>query len=333
VTLLSFWSSWALALGVLSLACSRPAVPVRKPQVVVVPSRLDLGVLTQNESARGTVELRNLGASVVRLGSFASSARCRGLDLPGELAPGATARVSVMCQSDLLGPLEEHLTLLDASRGEGLAALLIVGRVEPIVGFATAFVDLRPEWGQVESKDVHIVGKRAREARPKVTTTGGDIVRATPLAATAGGMPGLRISCRADRVGMHAGSLVMATGIADHPKLTLSWGCRVPGTLAVEPATPYFNLRMSGERATTVVVRSRQPGFSIKSARIIEGPFRATLEKPNTDGSIPVTIRVKHRAIPDEARSASGKLLIQSNDAREPRKEVPLFGFGKVNKD
>jgi hypothetical protein len=24
--------------------------------------------------------------------------------------------------------------------------------------------------------------------------------------------------------------------------------------------------------------------------------------------------------------------LIQSNDAREPRKEVPLFGFGKVNK-
>jgi hypothetical protein len=333
VTRPPFWSSWALALGVLSHGCSRSAVPDRKPQVAVVPSRLDLGVLTQSESAQGTVELSNLGVSVARLGSVASSARCRWLALPGDLAPGATARLSVICQSDLLGPLEEQLTLLDASRGEGLAALSIVGRVEPIVGFATAFVDLRPEWGQVESKDVPLVGKRAREARPKVATTGGDVVRATPLAAAAGGMPGLRISCRADRVGMHAGSLVMATGIAEHPTLTLSWGCRVAGTLAVEPATPYFNLRMSGERATTIVVRSRQSGFSIKSARIVEGPFSATIEKPNPDGSIPVTIRVRHHAIPDDARSASGKLLIHSNDAREPRKEVPLFGFGKVNKD
>jgi len=218
VTPLPFWSRWALVLGVLAHGCARP-VPARKPQVAVLPSRLDLGVLTQDESAQGTVELSSLGASVARLGTVASSARCRWLALPGELAPGARVRLSVLCQSDLLGPLEEQLTLLDASRGEGLAALSIVGRVEPIVGFATAFVDLRPAWGQVESRDVPLVGKRAREVRPKVTTTGGDIVSATPVAAAAGGMPGLRISCRADRVGMHAGSLVMATGIAEHPKL------------------------------------------------------------------------------------------------------------------
>lgn len=58
----------------------------------------------------------------------------------------------------------------------------------------------------------------------------------------------------------------------------------------------------------------------------------ATLGKANLDGSIPITIRVKNHEIADEARAATGKLLIQSNDAREPHKEVPLFGFGKINK-
>jgi hypothetical protein len=47
---------------------------------------------------------------------------------------------------------------------------------------------------------------------------------------------------------------------------------------------------------------------------------------------VAVAARVKNGEIPDEARAATGKLLIQSNDTREPRKEVPLFGFGKVNK-
>ncbi|MBN2576091.1 MAG: hypothetical protein JXP73_16130 [Deltaproteobacteria bacterium] len=321
-----------LALGLLLQACTSPARPGGKRAVEIVPPRLDLGVLTQNESAGGTVELRNLGGSPVRLGAGASSARCRWQGLPEKLAPGATARLAVLCQSDLLGPLREGLMVLDASRGDGLAALSIVGRVEPIIGFDTAFVDLRPDFGQVRSADVRLIGKHASRALPKVTTTGGDVVRVCPLTASAGGTPGLRVSCRGDRVGMHAGSLVVATGLAEQPTLTLSWGCRVPATLEVEPATPYFNLREGGDHATTVVVRSSQPGFSVRSVRIIEGPFSATLEKPNPDGSIPITIRVKKHAIPDDARTASGKLLIHSNDAREPRKEVPLFGFGKVNK-
>jgi hypothetical protein len=80
------------------------------------------------------------------------------------------------------------------------------------------------------------------------------------------------------------------------------------------------------------MVRSKQPGFVVKSARVVEGPFRATVEKPTADGSTPITLRVQNKDVPTEARAATGKLLIESNDQREPRKEVPLFGFGKVNK-
>ena len=211
-------------------------------------------------------------------------------------------------------------------------AVGIVGRVEPVIGFDTAFVDLRPEFGQTTSVDVHLIGKRAAQAVPTVTDTGGDIVTVAPLAGDGARVQGFRVLCKGRPVGMHAGSLVVNTGIAEQPTLTLSWGCRIPATLEVEPSNPYFNLRVSGDRATAILVRSRQPGFAVKSARIVEGPFRATLEKPNPDGSTSIVIRVKNDEIPDDARAATGRLLIESNDKREPRKEVPLLGFGKVNK-
>ena len=321
-----------LALAVLWPGCARQGEPTRQRSVEVVPPKLDLGVLTQNESVQATVELRNLGASAVRLGTPGLGARCRWQALPDVIAARARASVSVTCQSDLLGPLHEQLTVLDGPQGDGVAALPIVGKVEPVIGFDTSFVDLRPEFGEVQSADVHWVGKRAGQALPKVTSLGGDVVRVSTLTADDGPRRGFKVSCTGDRVGMHAGSLVVDTGIAEQPPLTLSWGCRVPATLDVEPATPYFNLRVSGDRATTIVVRSSQPGFRVKSVRITEGPFSASVERPNPNGSIPITILVKNHEIPDDARAASGKLLIQSNDAREPRKEVPLFAFGKVNK-
>lgn len=319
------------AAGLLWLGCTSQGVHGPKRAVEVVPAKLDLGVLTQNDGARATVELRNLSAVAMRLGTTASSARCQWQALPEVLAAGATATVPVTCQSDLLGPLQEQLTVLDGSRGEVIAALPIIGSVEPIIGFDTAFVDLRPPFGQEQSAEVHLVGKRASQALPKVTSLGGDVVRVATLTADAGRVRGFKVSCLGEVVGMHAGSLVVDTGLAEQPTLALSWGCRVPATLVVEPATPYFNLRVSGDQATTIIVSSSQAKFSVKSARIIEGPFSAAVERPNPDGSVPITVRVKKRELPGDARAASGKLLIQSNDAREPRKEVPLFGFGKVN--
>jgi hypothetical protein len=131
---------------------------------------------------------------------------------------------------------------------------------------------------------------------------------------------------------MHAGSLILTTGIAQQPEITLSWGCKVPGTLEVNPTNPYFNLKVSGDKAVTLEVKSRQPGFKVLSARVTEGPFTATLGVPNDQGVYDIVVTVQNSRVPDEARAASGKLLIVSNDRTEPRKEVPLFGFGQINK-
>lgn len=318
-------------LGLALYGCRSQGAPAGTRSLALAPPKLDLGVLVENETARARVKLSNPGATL-RLRPAASSARCRWQALPETIAERTAVPLAVECRSDLLGPLHEELRILDATDDHVVATLQIAGSVEPIIGFDTAFVDLRPEFGHTASAEVHLVGERAAQAAPSVTSTGDDLVTAALLGPPAGAARGLRVSCRGDRVGMHAGSLVVETGVADRPTLTLSWGCRVPATLDVQPANPYFNLRISGDRATTIRVSSSQPGFAVSSARVIEGPFRASLDRPNPDGSIPITIRVNNDAVPDEARAATGTLLILSNDRREPRKEVPLFGFGKVNK-
>lgn len=325
---LGLWLAAAIAAG----GCRSQDKPARRSALDFAPPRLDLGVLVENEPVRANVDLHNPGAWEVPVRQVSSSARCQWQGIPATIAPRTTAHLSVACQSDLLGPFAESLSVLDAAQGGALATLQIDGKVEPLIGFDTAHVDLRPEFGQTVSADAQLIGKHASTASPRVTSTGGELVTAAAIPSDGGHRQGLRVSCQGRRVGMHAGSMVVDTGVPARPKLTLSWGCRVPATLEVEPSTPYFNLRASGDRAMQIRVRSSQPGFLVKAARVVEGPFRATLQKPVPDGSTPITIRMQNDAIPDEARAASGRLLIESNDQREPRKEVPLFGFGKVNK-
>lgn len=320
----------AVAVAVSCLTCERKRES--EPGLEFHPKRLELGTVTQNETATHRVELRNSASNLVRLRETSSSSRCRWETPVAELIPGEKVTRSVVCQSDLLGPLREQLSLVDDRPGASKITLDIVGTVEPVVGFSTAFVDLRPEFGKTQSQELRLLGLRAAKAQPRVTSTGGDMVSVSMLPHVDGSPAVFLVSCKGERVGMHAGSLVFETGLPIPASLTVSWGCRVPGTLEVTPSNPYFNLRVSGERATTITAKSSQSGFVVNSVRVLEGPFSATLEKVTEDGSYPITIKVQNRKIPDEARSAAGVLLIQSNDAREPRKEIPLFGFGQVNK-
>ena len=320
------WLSLALAL----VGCkgSRPTPSPSPPSLDWLPGTVDLGRFAQDEAAHATVRLRNNSPAAVRLTAASSSARCRFQDVPEPLPGHATVPLGITCRSDLLGPLREELSLSGRDQSIHLGALRIIGRVEPLLGFDTGFVDLRPAFGRTATAEIRLVGKYAARARPRIVDTGGAMLTAQPVA---GRPTAFQLSCSGDRVGMHAGSLTLETGIPEPATLTLSWGCRVPGTLEVDPTNPYFNLRASGDRATTILVRGERPGFRVRAATITEGPFRASVGRPGPDGRWPITVQVLKNKIPPESRTATGTLVIHSNDAREPRKAIPLFGFGKVN--
>jgi hypothetical protein len=205
--------------------------------------------------------------------------------------------------------------------------------VEPLLAFDTPFVDLRPEFGTSASQEVAIVGAKFAEAQLSLESSDpSSVVTVKELPKKSREAFRFRVICKASRVGMHAGSVTFRTGLMELPMLSLSWGCRVPGTLEVNPSTPYFNLKVSGDRAITVEVKSAQPDFIVRRVRIKEGPFSAQLEPAEQRGTYHVIVKTLNEKIPDETRGVSGALLIESNDRREPLREVPLFGFGQINK-
>lgn len=60
--------------------------------------------------------------------------------------------------------------------------------------------------------------------------------------------------------------------------------------------------------------------------------FAVRFEHAEGDNTYRIDVSVRSDRVDDEARAAVGTLLIISNDRTEPRREVPLFGSGRINK-
>jgi hypothetical protein len=121
--------------------------------------------------------------------------------------------------------------------------------------------------------------------------------------------------------------------VGERPReVAIPYACKVKGTLEVSLTNPFFNLKVSGDKAVRITVSSTQPGFEIQAVRVTVGPFVARFEHAEDDNTYRIDVSVRADRIADEARSAVGTLLIVSNDRSEPRKEMPLFGSGRINK-
>jgi hypothetical protein len=151
------------------------------------------------------------------------------------------------------------------------------------------------------------------------------------LSSQSGSIQGFRIRCKGKKAGTHSGNLVISTGLAQLKEIAMPYACKVAGTLEVSPTNPYFNLKISGPKVVSIEVRSTQPGFEVRGARVTEGPFRASVEGRISDNAFRVQVKVLEDRLTDGNRGSLGKLVILSNDRTEPEKEIPLFGFGKLN--
>jgi hypothetical protein len=318
------------------LAASSAAPSTTEPAPIAALAlsqmRLELGELLPNTPSESLIELSNIGTTVVRFRESSTSNRCQWLQPLSELPAGAKVQRKLRCQSDLVGPLKEQLTLTEERPRVAPTTLEITASIVPLLAFDTSFIDLRPAYGKTAKAQVTVIGAKVKAAKLAIEPAPESVLHVTALPVSHGAPPRFQLTCRGTRVGMHAGSLVARTGLTEPAVISVSWGCRVPGTLEVNPSSPYFNLKVSGEKAVTVSVKSSQAHFEIRRVFVKEGPFAASLQARDADGTYAVSVKVLNEKIADETRSASGTLVIESNDAREPHKEVPLFGFGQINK-
>jgi hypothetical protein len=312
-------------------SASAPAVPIG-PQLKIDKARIELGADIQGDTPRQALAIRNDGTAVLVISSVDSSRSCSGTVEPKAIAPGRIGQLTLMCRGEIFDYAVETIVIHSNDPKSLVTAIQVVANVAKLLAFDTQFVELKMPFGEERTADVHLVGALLGKARIGLVGRPVPDVEIATLSPGRDGSRAYRIRCKGRRVGMNSGSLIVSTGL-DRPKtLALPYACKVAGTLDVSPSNPYFNLKISGDKAVTITVRSSQPDFQIRSVRVTEGPFAARFAHFAADNSYRIDVTVLGDGLSDEARSASGRLLIVSNDRTEPEKEVPLFGFGRVNK-
>jgi hypothetical protein len=195
-----------------SMAVTGSSVSVDR--LVVEPSSLSLGTITQNESTTVSANVKNTGVTTVRLQPIDSGRACRGVITPTTIESGKTATLTVSCRTDLLGALRETLRLSVTEPLQRSVSVDIYANVQPFIGFDTDYVDFNLAFGETKTIDVGVIGKFVTDAVLAVKETGSPLVAATVLPNKNGASLGVRLRCEGREVGRHAGSLVVTTGIA-----------------------------------------------------------------------------------------------------------------------
>jgi hypothetical protein len=208
----------------------------------------------------------------------------------------------------------------------------LVADVTPLLAFDAPAVNLTMPFGEERSQDIALAGTLADKAAIRVkrsalaADSSVDVLHGKP-----GSSPVFRIRCHGKKVGTHGGNLIVSTDFARFKEIAMPYACKVTGTLEVSPTNPYFNLKISGPKVVSIEVRSSQPGFAVRGARVLEGPFAASVQGPVADNAFRIQVKVLEDRFSDDRRGILGKLMVFSNDRTEPEKEIPLFGFGKLN--
>ena len=313
--------------------CGAAPQPAPAARLLVQPPQLDLGRFAQDQEAHATAVIRNQGTAPLQLGAVDNSRFCSGHIDASLIPPGGSASLLVSCRSDLHGPLHENLEIHSNDPQRPKTTVPIVGEVTPLFAFDVSLIALEMPFGEERSQEVHFIGTRVEQARPRLDEAAAPDSEIVPLPTRSGSPAGYRLRCLGRKVGTSAGNIGVASGL-DRPRaIAIPYSCKVIGTLQVTPSNPFFNLNLSEGKAVRIDVKSTQPDFEVRSIRVLEGPFAARVEHAEDGNSYRIEVTVLADRIDQEGHAAVGRLLIESNDHTEPRKQVPLFALGRIRRE
>lgn len=284
----------------------------------------DFGDVREGDALEHAFAVVNAGNAPVRIARIERSPACRPIHTPDTpIPPRGRVNIQVACDSQNRPPnLVEAIVVAPADGGPPLR-LELRANIRPALAFEPTLVTLETEPGRAATQIVRLAGWAAPEARLQILDAGGAKgLVARGLSPDDPRGPGVALELDGRAVGEWSGRVLVSTGVARRPELSVPYTVRVKGAIAVDPVKPYFNLRDPDGRSRTLSVTSSRAGFRLLGAKVVSGPFRAAVE----DGRVRVT--VEEAWIPAGQRGTIGKLLIVSNDAHEPRKEIQLFAFG-----
>jgi hypothetical protein len=346
---LSLWaraSLLLLSLSILALAgsCKREeaapaaaesATPVGdEPKLEFEGKSHDFGTVDEGEQLRHVFKLKNTGGAPLLIDRVRTSCGCAAATPDKkEIAPGGTSQIEVKFDTrNRQGRQRKTITVM-SNDPESPHTLEIHANVTALLAFQPRHVQLTTSHGEALTREAWLFGKLAAQAKPEITTVDGDEldgrkVVTIELAKQQEGdqaKQGLRFTVKADKVGFGRGSVEVKTGVEQVPTLKLWFNWNVSGNLQGIPRNLYFSGQGPGGSTRTVRVRSKRADFKLLNARVLEGPFKAEIEKPDagTGSQVRVTVTAP-QSDTGSAKPTTGKLEIVTNDPLEPRKTVGL---------
>jgi hypothetical protein len=204
--------------------------------------------------------------------------------------------------------------------------------VELPLALSSRTVDLRLGFGETRSQEVRLIGRLAAAAKLSVETIDPPGPDVTVLPAEEARPQGVRVTISGTRVGQRAGQVTLATGLDDPKKLTLLYSWKVAGYLTVDPTNPFLDLRSPPPAKVAVHVSSSRPDFRLDQAQMVEGPFQAILVRDEAPRTYTVEVTMSDKGSDEPSRGSLGTLRLLSNDPAEPRKDIPVFALGPLNR-
>jgi hypothetical protein len=305
-----------------------------QPKLELPNRRHDFGALDEGVSASHEFTLKNSGTAPLKIDQVRTTCGCTVAELETkELGPGASTKLAVKFNTKNRQGAQRKTITITSNDPESPHTLEIAAKVTPLLAFETRHLRLDTAHGEDKAQDTWITGKLAQDAKLTIKKVDGaelDGRKAVDVKLTTqkdgeATKQGLNFKLSATKVGSGRGTVEVETGVEQVPTLKLWFSWNVTGNLQGIPQNLYFSGRGPRGSSRVMHVRSKREDFKLKAAKVLSGPFKASIEVPDAGNAIQVKVDVTE---PEEQRKdgkpRSGKLELVSNDPLEPRKIVNL---------
>lgn len=331
--------SAALCLPLLApVACAKSDAPGAADaqaggKIVAVEAVHDFGTVTEGDTVKNTFVIKNDGPNLLKVERVQTSCGCTVAELKTkEIAPGATGEIDVAFNTQgRPGDQSKIITVLSNDPTTPRLNLTIKAKVETLLGFDQPryAASKTMHVGDTETIEAWISGKLADTAKLTLDqVTGGDDAKVELVTKTEGDKTrqGVKVTLKGSKIGNYHGSVALATGVEKVPRLMFPFSWNVLGNVEVIPRAIYY---ATGPQTGPAVkdervlqVKSRLPEFKLKSVKVKDGPFTATINKPDAGAGYEVRVNVTDRAKLEKMNGS--ELELSTNDPIEPSISVPI---------
>ena len=314
------------------------------PRIAFETTLHDFGTVSEGDKLRYVFVVKNTGKAPLLISGAHASCGCTVAALKSKaIAPGATGEIDATFDTHgRVGSSRTTITVDSNATDQAHATLTLTANVERLLALESSYLRVATEYGVPRVEKVWLTGKLLGEATPKVikveslrradTPVDADNdpilseLSARPIEERAGSTvkKGLELKLKGDRVASGSGKVTVATGLPRPAllELQLTWG--VASTLHLDPDSLNFSVGQPEGHERILRVWSKKPNFRLLRVRVLDGPFVAALERPESPAVFKVRV-TWHGPLPgDHAEPDIGKLQLISNDPAEPKKVVDL---------